>query len=457
MKSTRASPTARAATPAVKRRGHLRLLAFFIAAAALTSAGGAWVLARSDPASARTILIGTVVVNAFVCFMGVFIHRRTIARIRWKETEDYLARIRSESAKYRTLMEGAADILLLVDPASGAIRECNAEARTALGPAVVDTPQGATIERALMDGEVAAFREALRNAARSPGAPVSVPAVRLRAADGRAILADARFASIDLGSEHVILVSLRDLTPQKEMERQLQIRERLSSIGLLTAGVAHEINNPLEGIGNYLSLLEREDAPEETRRRHLEMVRHGFTRIRDIVRDLLRFARPAAGSGEADLAQVVERALKLLTYSAAFREVRVERVGLDAPLPVVGDSGRLEQVLFNLLLNAATAMDSKGTITIRARRARNPESQADEVELAIEDTGPGIPPAALDRIFDPFFTSTNGTGLGLSVSYGIVRAHGGSLTAANAPGGGARFTIRLPWPAATREPAAKRG
>jgi PAS domain S-box-containing protein len=434
----------------------LRLLAFFFVVAVLTSGAGLWALTRTDdPAASRRIVVLAVYANAFIGFIGVFIHRRTIARLRWKETEDYLARIRRESAKYQTLMEGAADILLIVDPATGAIVECNAQARAALGATIADAPGGTTIERALMEGELGAFREALQNATRSAGAPVSVPEVRLRAADGRPILADARFVSIDLGTERVTLVSLRDLTPQKEMERQLQIRERLSSIGLLTAGVAHEINNPLEGIGNYLSLLERADVPEETRRHHLEMVRHGFARIRDIVRDLLRFARPATGAGEADLSQVVDRALKLLTYSESFREVKVERVGLDAPLPVVGDSGRLEQVVFNLLLNAAAAMGSKGTITIRARRAKNPQSQADEVELVLQDSGPGIAPADLDRIFDPFFTATNGTGLGLAVSYGIVRAHGGTLSAENAPGGGARFTIRLPWPAAREFPATK--
>jgi signal transduction histidine kinase len=229
---------------------------------------------------------------------------------------------------------------------------------------------------------------------------------------------------------------------QMEIERQLQIHERLSSIGLLTAGVAHEINNPLEGIGNYLKLLEREEDAGK-RARHLEQVRHGFARIREIVLDLLRFARPAAGAGEADLAQVVASARRLAAYSDKMKGVEVRVEGLEEPLLVVGDPGRLEQVVVNLLLNAATAMGSKGRVTIRARRTS-------EVELAIEDEGPGIPPADLDRIFDPFFTTTGGTGLGLSVSYGIVRAHGGTLTARNREGGGAEFAIRFPPRSPTR-------
>jgi signal transduction histidine kinase len=184
---------------------------------------------------------------------------------------------------------------------------------------------------------------------------VEVPGLHARGEGGRDLAVDGRLALIDLGDERVVEVSLRDLTLQKEIERQLQIAERLSSMGLLTAGVAHEINNPLEGIGNYLSLLQRDNLDEERRRRYLEQVRHGFERIRDIVADLLRFARPGAHGGQADLGQVVERSLAMAAYAKVFREVAVERRGLETPLPVTGDAGRLEQVVLNLLLNAATA------------------------------------------------------------------------------------------------------
>jgi signal transduction histidine kinase len=112
------------------------------------------------------------------------------------------------------------------------------------------------------------------------------------------------------------------------MEKQLQIHERLSSIGLLTAGVAHEINNPLEGIGNHLALLEREVGDEAARRRHLGLVRHGFTRIREIVRDLLRFARPAAG-GARRTSRGSSRATKLAGYSDRFRGIAIDVAGLE--------------------------------------------------------------------------------------------------------------------------------
>jgi len=425
---------------------HFRLVAFFASIALLGVVTGILRLRRlGEPATASDsewILASTVVLAVLVAFLGVFVHRLRVLPVLWRETENYLYAIRRESEKYRALMEGAADILLIVDPADELVREWNARAREELGlPAAPSEPIG--IVSIVLGEDLPRFRKALEDAAAGQGPAATLAEIRLRGSDGRTLVADGRVASIALGDARIVQVALRDVTREKEMERQLRIHERLSSVGLLTAGVAHEINNPLEGIGNYLKLLEREDADPQERKRHLEQVRHGFGRIREIVRDLLRFARPASGQGEADLARVVEDARKLARYSEPSRNVEVVVEGLDEPLRVVGDAGRLEQVVFNLLLNAATAMKSQGRIRIAARRTVDARG-APEIELAVEDEGPGIPPENLGRIFDPFFTTTQGTGLGLSVSYGIVQAHGGTLAAENRPGGGARFTIRLP-------------
>ena len=230
---------------------------------------------------------------------------------------------------------------------------------------------------------------------------------------------------------------------ERELDRKMQLSERMGSLGLLTAGVAHEINNPLEGIENYLALLEREPLSPERRKKYTEMVRYGFHRIRDIVRDLSSFARPAVSDGTADLSQAMTQALRMVVYSKDFKSVTVRVDGLDALLPVPGDAGRLEQVFINILLNAARAMKGAGSIQIRARRSGGPDEPSC-VEVTIEDDGPGIPPENLEKIFDPFFTTTEGTGLGLSISYGIVRAHGGQISARNRPEGGASFTVRLP-------------
>jgi len=440
--------------PAVRARpaqagrpfNHFRLVAFFTALAVGGVALGILRLRRlggaATPGELEWILASTVALVAAVAFAGVFFHRLRTQVIRWRETESLLVAIRRESERHRALLEGAADALLMVEPASGRLLEWNARARETLD---LPPPDGEREPRPLGELVEPADREpledAVRRAALARGEALSVSDVHLRGRSGRPVVADARCAAIEVEDGLLVQVSLRDRTREKEIEQVLAIHARLSSVGLLTAGVAHEINNPLEAIANYLRLLARADAPEEDRRRWLEMVEHGFGHIREIVRDLLRFARPSAELGEADLAQVVERARKLAGYSEKLKEVEVVTEGLDQPLRVVGDAGRLEQVVVNLLLNAGEAMQHRGRIEVSARRAAGDEA----VELRVRDQGPGIPSEIQDRIFDPFFTTTRGTGLGLAVSYGIVQAHGGTLSARNDPAGGAVFTLSLPW------------
>jgi signal transduction histidine kinase len=430
---------------------HFRLVAFFTALAAAGVMLGIVRLRRSGgaatPGELEWILASTVVLVATAGFAGVFFHRLRTQVIRWRETESLLVAIRRESERHRALLEGAADALLMVEPDSGRLLEWNARARETLDLPPADAAREPLSLRDLVEpADRDPFEAAVRRAALARGEALSVSDVHLRGRAGRIVAADARCAAIEVEDGLLVQVSLRDRTREKEIEQVLAIHARLSSVGLLTAGVAHEINNPLEAIANYLRLLERADAPEEDRRRWLEMVEYCFGRIREIVRDLLRFARPSAELGEADLAQVVERARKLAGYSEKLREVEVVTEGLDQPLLVVGDAGRLEQVVFNLLLNAGEAMQHRGRIRIRASRSSGDEA----LELTVRDQGPGIPAEVLDRIFDPFFTTTRGTGLGLAVSYGIVQAHGGTLSARNDPAGGAVFTLSLPW---TRAPA----
>ncbi len=259
-------------------------------------------------------------------------------------------------------------------------------------------------------------------------------------------------AALALAGVFLVRMSIREVElreaaryrkQEAEMNRRMQLSERLGSLGLLTAGVAHEINNPLEGIENYLALLDRDVASSEKQKRYVEMIRYGFHRIRDIVRDLSVFARPGVETGTADISAAVTQALKMVSYTKEFKQVHVDLVGLDMPIHVPGEGRRLEQVFLNLLLNAGRAMGGQGGIAISARPTLGAD-RTDEIEVVVDDTGPGIPAEALPRIFDPFFTTTDGTGLGLSISYGIVEAHGGSLSAENRPGGGARFTLRLP-------------
>ena len=220
--------------------------------------------------------------------------------------------------------------------------------------------------------------------------------------------------------------------------------ERLASLGMLAAGVAHEINNPLGGILSLTALNLEDMKPDDPNRENLEEVVRQTQRCRDIVRGLLEFSRQSRVSMElADLNKILEDALALVSRQAQFFNVQVVK-DLDPELPaVMADKNEFQQVFINILVNAAQAMDERGTVTIVTRGLATDSS----VEVRISDTGHGIPPERIARIFDPFYTtktSKHGTGLGLSIAYGIVRRHQGTISVESQVGQGSTFIIRLP-------------
>ncbi|MGO9255489.1 MAG: cache domain-containing protein [Bryobacteraceae bacterium] len=228
------------------------------------------------------------------------------------------------------------------------------------------------------------------------------------------------------------------------MQARVAQSERLASLGMLAAGVAHEVNNPLGGI-LALTVLTIEDMPkDDPNRENLAEVIRQTERCRDIVRGLLEFSRQSKANTEpVDLNKVLQDTLALVEKQALFFNISVVW-NLDPHLPpVIADRSQFQQVFMNILMNAVQAMNERGTITIMTRHNR----AGDSVEAAISDTGQGIPPEEIDRIFDPFFTtkeSGHGTGLGLSIAYGIVTTHRGTISVQSEVGKGSTFTIRMP-------------
>ena len=228
-----------------------------------------------------------------------------------------------------------------------------------------------------------------------------------------------------------------------EQAQRIQV-EKLSSIGLLASGVAHEINNPLSGVMGCVKSLRDGTVAEERRAEYFSTVTEGLERIRQTVRGLLDYARqrPPAPT-EVDVHEVMETSTRLVQPALHKKRVTTEIRVASGAVHVHADRAQLMQVLVNLLLNAAEASSADQTITLDAR----PEPTAGGVKLTVRDEGCGIPEDIKDRICDPFFTTKpegTGTGLGLSVSLGIVRNHGGELTFESEEGAGTTAVVRLP-------------
>jgi signal transduction histidine kinase len=245
---------------------------------------------------------------------------------------------------------------------------------------------------------------------------------------------------------------LKEQRERLELERNLRQSDKLASVGQLAAGLAHEIGTPLNIIGGRAEFLLRRPRSAQELRDNIQIIRSQIDRITGIVRQLLEFARrrePAVR--KVELATVLERVIDLLKHKIADKKVCVERtIAADLP-PVQADPAQLEQVFVNLFLNSLHALEPGGTIGISARLAESRAStgriEIPPVQIRFEDNGRGIAAEYLRQVFDPFFTTKDvgeGTGLGLSVSYGIIKDHGGEIHVESLPGRYTCFTISLP-------------
>lgn len=267
---------------------------------------------------------------------------------------------------------------------------------------------------------------------------------------------------VSLKKSHEELEGWVEKLEEKVKERTAELRlaeaevargEKLASIGQLAAGIAHELNNPLTGVLTFTSLLRKKMPEGSTDAEDLDLVIRETKRCASIIRRLLDFAREKTPEKAlVNLNQLVEETVRFVERSAALQQVELV-TDLDEELPQLSvDADLIKQVLMNIIVNGQQAIEGPGRVTVRSRlrpprRLAGATEALPVVEIAISDTGCGIPPANLQRIFDPFFTSKEvgkGTGLGLSVSYGIVRSHGGEIEVESAVGEGSIFRILLP-------------
>jgi two-component system NtrC family sensor kinase len=266
-----------------------------------------------------------------------------------------------------------------------------------------------------------------------------------RRKDGTEFPASVTLSHIRNGSDDIIglVISIRNLTEERKVADHLGRTEKLAAIGELVAGVAHELNNPLTGISTFAQLL-LEDRLEAEQRESVSLIKREADRAIGVIRDLLVFARKTdARDVTVDINTIVQHTVRLRALASRSSGIEVH-MQLDKSAPKVrGDEQKLQQVVLNLLVNAESAMrDAKvrhlSVLTRKKNRA---------VVIVVSDTGHGMTPSVSQRVFEPFFTTKppgEGTGLGLSVSYGIIQTHGGTISVESTPDVGTTFTISLP-------------
>ena len=356
------------------------------------------------------------------------------------ENAELVETLRRAEWRFRTLFRSAPDAVFTVLK-DGRIREANDAASEILG---LDTIRmvGRRLRELADDDDRVRLDEALT--ATFDGRPARLELTFRGAPGGASHVVSLAASLLPEADPPSVLVVARDVTAERDMRVRLMESDRLAAVGELVAGVAHEVNNPLSSISAYAQLLLRDPAIEPGVREHVEVIRSETTRAAQVVKDLLAFARRSEPRHEPlDLNMVVARTVRMRAYQLSANRVVLEQT-LEAKLPaVIGDARQLQQVCLNLVTNATQAMGELGggTLTITTRSADG------DVVLEVRDTGPGIPPDVRARIFEPFFTTKKegeGTGLGLSVSYGIVTAHKGRIEMAETSGQGTTFRVRLP-------------
>jgi PAS domain S-box-containing protein len=238
------------------------------------------------------------------------------------------------------------------------------------------------------------------------------------------------------------LLLFDDVTQRERMEEQMSQTEKLTSLGLLAAGVAHEVNTPLAVISNYIQMLAKQMPEGDPRQSIIDKIVKQTFRASEIVNNLLNFSRTgAAEAANVDVNRLVEETLSLVAHPLKTARIQVVKELTESIPPVHGSANKLQQVFLNLFLNARDAMPGGGMLEVRTTAHNG------SVEVEVADTGAGIPREHINRIFDPFFTTKSngrGTGLGLSVSYGIIKEHAGKIDVRSTPGKGTSFHVEFP-------------
>lgn len=353
------------------------------------------------------------------------------------EREELVNKLRESEERYRTFFEHASDGMLVVDSEGGRILETNRRLQRLSGYSKDEllvmkldefrpaehASQFDNFTRGLLDG-----KEAFDD-------------VPIRAKGGELFYADIRASALTLSGRKVFQCLVRDITEKKKVRERMIHSERLASLGELAAAVAHEINNPTHTIFAYSHLLLEEVGDDGRKREWLEMMVSEASRVKKIVQGLLEFARRKEPElSQIEISRAVGSAVALVENQAHIHNVEIKRNVAPGLAPVTGDAVQLQQVFMNVAINGIEAMEKGGTLAIDAAAV-----DGGLIEIRFSDTGSGITEEHIARLFEPFFsTKPSGTGLGLSVSHGIVTSHGGAIRVESKLNEGTTVVIALP-------------
>jgi len=438
-------------------------LAVLIAAWRFRVKGGLVVCLVVGPVILSSVFVNSRFPNAWIDFadiaLGILLSwlvgkqgemrqrlEETAAELRQQSTKlklEITERKRAEE-QYKLIAEHSADVIyklsikdeqyLYVSPSVERLLGYTEKEALALKPADVLTPESYERQRAELVKDPAGD---------TPYATLSLEAVHK---DGRIVPIEVHASLVyNENREPVEIVGVaRDISERKRMEEQLIMQERLASIGQLSSGVAHELNNPLTGVITFSALLLQKELPDDIRE-DLKTINEEAQRTARIVKNLLTFARKQPQEKQpTDINEGIGKVLEMRAYEQKVNNIQV-KTGLSPDLPpIMGNGSQLQQVFFDIIINAEFFMleaHGKGTLTITTEKA------GDYVRATFADDGPGIAPQNLRHLFTPFFSTKEigkGTGLGLSICHGIVTEHGGRIWAESEPGKGASFIVELP-------------
>lgn len=380
------------------------------------------------------VSIGSAPLKVATGTIGTILTLRDVTDMRRAHQE-----VARSEARYRHLFEDASDAIMTFDSLGRftSVNDAGEQISGYLRDELIGKFFGPLLPISELPKAVLEFRKALS------GQPGQFESVVVRK-DGERRHITITYSCPQRSRE--VLCLIRDATEEKQLQQQLVQSEKMGAIGQLVSGVAHELNNPLASITAFAQLMLSDGNLNKDDRHATETIASEARRAARIVHNLLTFARQhKAEKTYADVNQVIENTLELRGYDLNSRGIQIERSYAEPPPSTMLDAYQLQQVILNLVTNAEQAMASfertHHRLTVRTRR------DAETIHIEVEDTGPGIPPDNLERIFNPFFTTKSdghGTGLGLSISLGIISEHGGRIWAENAAGTGARFCVALP-------------